>query len=293
MKLDKQLIKFSFNQLVNLNIHLGIKQDFWNPLANDLVIGNRQNHYFLNLNLTIINLRYSFNLMKYLLKKNYKILFHNDNLILNKLLLKHFKLFKQLKMFFGLGKWVNGFLNNFKSFKFKITSILNFFLKRLKRKIIKKFFKLNKNRIWNFFLFLRNLKCIPSSFFLMFPNNYAVFEALKLNISSMVLVDMNKTESFYLATQYLIPFNYFNYYGLLFLFNNIKYMTLINFIKKKKFFFFLIYFLKKNKIFKIIKFSFSKINLFFNQFLLFFNMKNKNKLKKYNLFRLLNYKYLI
>jgi ribosomal protein S2 len=286
---NKYLIKFTYKQLINFNVHMGVKTNYWSPLNYDLVLGTRQDFFFLNLNLSILNLKNSFNLILFLLKNRYKILFYNYNHILTSLLFKNFNLYKLLKMNFGIGNWVSGYLTNFKLFRRQIKKFIKIYKKYLSIKSYKLFLKFNFQHIWNFFLFLRQLKILPSAIFLLHPNNFAILESLKLNIFSMALSDVNKNDSIYLSLHYLIPFNYLNFYSLSFLLNNLRYLIVLDNLSKKKLFFLLIiHFLKKqlsiNKI---------KVAVVYSSILNLFNLKNKNLLKNLKTFSILNLKRLI
>jgi len=282
----KTLIKFSFKQLINFNIHVGIKTDFWVPLNYNLIFGIRQNHFFLNLNLTIINLRYTLNLIKFLLSKNYNLLFYNSNLILSDLLFKNYKLMRLLNLYFGLGKWVNGFLTNFKSFRIQINKLVLYLFKSGKKKILKNFFKYNVKKIWNFILFLRKMKLLPSGNIIFDSNDFAILETFKLNMFSVSLLDVNKNESILLSCHYLIPFNFLNFSSVLFFYKMIRSTIFITLIKRKIFFFSLLIFILK---FKLLK-KFKMINLIYSFFINLFFIKNKTNINISNIINLFFYK---
>jgi len=281
--ISKSLIRFTFKQLINFNIHLGVKKNYWNSLNYGLVLGVRQDLYFLNLNLTLLNLRYSFNLINFLLESNLNVLFYNYNEILTNSIIKNYTSYDLLNMNLGLGNWVNGFLTNFKLFRTYIVTFIQLLVRCLKKKSLKIFLRFNFRQIWNFFLFLRNLKVLPSGIFLFYPNDFAIFESLKLHLFSMALCDVNKNESTYLAVTYLIPFNYLNFYSLLFLLNNVKNLIIFSTIKKKKLFYFLVMSLLKENI----KYNILYFNIIYSFLVNLIVLNNKKLNKNYKLNNLL------
>jgi ribosomal protein S2 len=276
----KELIKFSIKELIFYNIHLGESTQLWHPLNRDLVLGFKQKHFFLNLNLTILNLRKTFNLIESFLYKNYKIIFYTDNIFVKNLLITNYFFLKKLKFYFGLGRWMPGFLTNFKTFYFVILKYLKPILNILKLQN-KKLNTIFSNFIL-FFIFLNNFKFIPSCIFSFNINSWLINEARQLTIPSSILLDNNISERSVIRSTFLIPFNYLNSRSLLFLIINLQQILIITLLRKKKLFFNLLLIILKNNInFNINKDLYLNFNFGFSLLL------NLLKFNKYNI-KLLN-----
>ena len=292
---SKSILLFTFNQLVSNNIHLGGSVKLWNSLNKDLIFGFRQNYYFLNLNLSILNIRKSFLLIETLLIKNSQILFYIENLFIRNLILKNYFILDNLRFNFGLGRWIPGFLSNFKVFIFLILNKIKKIINYLKIKKIKKFITLFLNKFWSFFLFLNNLKLLPSTVLSFSPNSWLVAEARSLLIPSIIFTDSTTSEQLLNQTCFLIPFNFINTKSLLFLFFSLKHLLVLNLFKKKRFFLLLIFTIIKLKKTIFLKNLKKNLNLGFSLLYNLLNLNsiskvNKNKLVFLKLIKLLKYK---
>lgn len=241
------LHNFTLMQLLKHNIHLGSQTSYWNTLNKDLIGGKRQFYYILNCNLTVINLRRSFLLIETLYSKNLATLFYHYDLNFKSFFCNNIKFFNLLRLRITLGRWMPGFLTNFKIYyNFVLKKLMPvfklFYVKHLRDWFITRFHK-----FWFFFLLLRAHRSLPAAMFSFNTSPWVVAESRNILIPSMVLLDTSASEQLLNQTTFLIPFNFFNLNSLIFLIVCLNKLYLKNIFRQKKFFFLLISSILKDK----------------------------------------------
>jgi ribosomal protein S2 len=277
-----KIFEFTLEQLLQGNVHLGTSTKIWNPLNQSLIVGRRHNYLILNLNLTISHLRQSLLLCESIIFKNLYFLIHVEHVVIKKKIIRNFNLYKTLSINFSLGRWVSGFISNFKVFYLLIFYKINKILKMLKKKNLQSFlFRNVLNKFWIFFIFLSKLKNLPHGLFSFNHNQWLTSETRSMLVPAAFLTDLSITEYTLLHTLTIIPFNLSSSIGLNKLFVILNKTILFSLIRRKKFFFLLIHSLLssfyKNKKIKFF------MNLNYSFFLNYFKVNNLKKKNKNNL----------
>lgn len=109
---NKQIINFTLSQLIKNYCHLGHMSKLLHKNSGAYLIGNYFGVTIIDVNKTLIFLKYSFNILRSIFFKNGYILFvlNNKNIKLNE-----FRGIKTARIIYHRG-WKSGRISNFKSF---------------------------------------------------------------------------------------------------------------------------------------------------------------------------------
>jgi small subunit ribosomal protein S2 len=232
---------FTFDQLISNNIHLGdcLKGRAWYEENFMFIEGSFNNHFIMNLNITVQNLRTSLFLIEHNVSRRLRIMLSIQNKLLFSRVRSECFFLVKYGCYYINTRWVGGVLTNFKTLSIKI---FPFLLKlnlndkrRIKRKVYKK---------WNRLLYLmgglRGAKILPSLVFSsnLIINPWVFREAFLLLIPSVGLNDSDSPQSGFVT--YNLPSNDDSYKSSLFFFLIYRNAFLVGRLKrKKKFLFFL------------------------------------------------------
>lgn len=238
------LVLFTLSQLYRQHVHLGVVHSSINPNMVRYLLPIKSSFSIMNLNVTLVLLKKSFNYMLHILEKRGLILLVNESKVFS----DHLKsMFDNLNQPISYYNWSGGLLTNYRAVRSH--SLKTYFLKK---EFILQLFKYDsigllnsktRNLIKSSFNFLKfkkelnryikNLNRLPNAIFVFdsIVSRVALVEANKLGITSLGICDSN-SDSFQL--NYGIPGNSFNYDSNLLYFKFMKLLILKGTLREKK-----------------------------------------------------------
>lgn len=198
----------SMKDLLEAGVHFGHQTKRWNPKMQEYIFGERNGVYIIDLQKTAKKLQEACEFVYNMASEGKVILFVGTKKQAQDVIAEEAE---QCGMYYVNHRWLGGMLTNFQTIKKSITKLKTMEKitdgtsdKLLKKEVIK--IKKEKDKLDKILKGIKNMEVLPHAIFVVDAKkeNTAVFEARKLNIPVIGLVDTNSDPD---LVDYIIPGN--------------------------------------------------------------------------------------